>query len=57
MEKETAMPMPRASYDVGDKFSVTEILTVGTDTYGKTPSGYVHLAAKNGKNCRPLEKS
>lgn len=52
--KGKSTPMALASYDKGDKFSVTEVQTVGTDTYGKTPSGYVHLAAKNSENVKPL---
>ncbi len=50
--KSTQMALAR--YEVGDKFSVGEIQIVGTDTYGETPSGYVHLAAKNSRNCKPL---
>lgn len=47
-------PMALASYDKGGKFSVTTIQIVGSETYGKTPSGYVCLADKKGKNCKSL---
>lgn len=52
--KGKSTPMALASYDKGDKFSVIEFQTVGTDTYAKTPSGYIHFAAKNSKNCKQL---
>lgn len=52
--KGRATPMALARYDRGDKFSVAEIQIVGAETYGKTPSGYVCLADKKGKNCKTL---
>ena len=52
--KGRSTPMALASYDKGDKFSVVEIQTVGTETYGKTPSGYVCLADKKDRNCKIL---
>lgn len=52
--KGRATPMALANYDKGDKFSVAEVQTVGTETYGKTPSGYVCLADKKGINCKAL---
>lgn len=52
--KGKSTPMSLASYDKGDKFSVAEVQNIGTETYGKTPSGYVRLADKKGKNCKTL---
>lgn len=52
--KGRSTPMALASYDEGDKFSVVDIQTIGTEIYGKTPSGYVCLADKKGKNCREV---
>ena len=52
--KGRSTPMALASYDKGDKFSVVEVQTVGTETYGKTPSGHVCLADKKGRNCKTL---
>lgn len=52
--KGKSTPMALANYSKGDKFSIMEFQTVGTDIYGKTPSGYIHFAAKNSKNCKAL---
>lgn len=52
--KGKSTPRALASYGKGDKFSVLEVQIVGTETYGKTPSGYVCLADKKGKNCKML---
>lgn len=52
--KGRSTPMALASYNKGDKFSVAEVQTVGTETYGKTPSGYVCLTDKKGRNCKAL---